>query len=209
MADKIPIRVQHRRKNASAWRSSSEILLAGELGVESDTGKVKVGDGTSRYSSLQYLTGPKGDQGDIGPRGVPGPQGPRGFAGETGRRGEKGDSVTVQSSRQLSNGNTQIMFSDGNTAEIQKGKDGAVQIDHLNKEQLRFVLRDLVKDVNPEIVQQLQTKIEQLERKVAVLEEHDGKFKDARTERWHRIGIYPNGQLPSNTDNLLAIEQEG
>ena len=92
MADKIPIRVQHRRKSASSWRSSSEILLAGELGVESDTGKVKVGDGTSRFSSLQYLTGPKGEQGDTGPRGVPGPQGPRGNAGPPGPRGATGDS---------------------------------------------------------------------------------------------------------------------
>lgn len=149
MADKIPIRVQHRRKSASDWQNSEEILLDGELGVESDTGKVKVGDGTSRYTDLNYLTGPKGEKGDTGPRGNPGPQGqtgprgergPQGQTGETGPRGEKGDSVTVQSAQQLDNGNTQITFSDGFTAELQKGQDGTVSLEGLSNEQIRTAL---------------------------------------------------------------------
>lgn len=174
MAEKIPIRVQHRRKSASDWQNSEEILLAGELGVESDTGKVKVGDGTNRFSSLQYLTGPKGEQGETGPRGNPGPQGPRGntgppgpkgatgergpqgqtgergergpqgATGETGPRGEKGDSVTVQSTQQLDNGTTQITFSDGNTVEVQKGQDGSVRFENLSNEQLRELLSDIL-----------------------------------------------------------------
>lgn len=146
MADKIPIRVQHRRKSASSWRSSSEILLAGELGVESDTGKVKVGDGTSRFSSLQYLTGPKGDQGDTGPRGVPGPQGPRGNVGPPGPKGDTGERLTVRSSRRLSNGNTQIVFSDGNTAEVEKGQDGTVSLEGLSNEQIRRALGSVLND---------------------------------------------------------------
>lgn len=174
MAEKIPIRVQHRRKSASDWQNSEEILLVGELGVESDTGKVKVGDGTNRFSRLQYLTGPKGEQGDTGPRGNPGPQGPRGNTGppgprgatgergpegntgprgergpqgqtgETGPRGEKGDSVTVQSAQWLDNGNTQITFSDGFTAEVQKGQDGSVRFENLSNEQLRELLSDIL-----------------------------------------------------------------
>lgn len=128
MAEKIPIRVQHRRKSASDWQNSEEILLAGELGVESDTGKVKVGDGTNRFSSLQYLTGPKGEQ------------------GETGPRGEKGDSVTVQSAQQLDNGNTQLTFSDGFTAEVQKGQDGTVSLEGLSNEQIRTALSGVLDD---------------------------------------------------------------
>ena len=176
MADKIPIRVQHRRKSASDWQNSEEILLAGELGVESDTGKVKVGDGTSRYTDLQYLTGPKGEQGDQGPRGNPGPQGPRGNTGppgprgatgdrgpqgntgprgergpqgqtgDVGPRGEKGDSVTVQSTQWLDNGNTQITFSDGNIAEVQKGRDGTVSLEGLSNEQLRTALSSVLEE---------------------------------------------------------------
>lgn len=146
MAEKIPIRVQHRRKSASDWQNSEEILLDGELGVESDTGKVKVGDGTSRYTDLNYLTGPKGEQGDTGPRGVPGPQGPRGNAGPPGPKGETGDRLTVRSSRQLSNGNTQITFSDGNTAEVQKGQDGTVSLEGLSNEQIRTALSSVLDD---------------------------------------------------------------
>ena len=72
MTETIPVRVQHKRMSASDWASSTLVLLDGELGVESDTGKVKVGNGTDRFSDLQYLTGPKGDRGE---RGEQGPQG--------------------------------------------------------------------------------------------------------------------------------------
>lgn len=107
MTETIPVRVQHKRMSASDWASSSLVLLDGELGVESDTGKVKVGNGRDRFSALQYLTGPKGDRGEIGPRGADGvmrfealtneqreslrgPQGNTGPAGPAGPRGPEG-----------------------------------------------------------------------------------------------------------------------
>ena len=34
-------RVQHKRMSASDWANSSLVLLDGELGVESDTGKLR------------------------------------------------------------------------------------------------------------------------------------------------------------------------
>lgn len=90
MADTIPVRVQHKRMTAAQWRASSVILLAGELGVESDTGFVKVGDGSSRFTSLKYLTGPKGDKGDRGETGATGATGPRGATGDRGLQGPQG-----------------------------------------------------------------------------------------------------------------------
>lgn len=90
MTETIPIRVQHKRMTASEWADSSIILLDGELGVESDTGKVKVGNGRDRFSSLQYLTGPKGDRGERGPKGADGARGAQGPAGPAGPRGENG-----------------------------------------------------------------------------------------------------------------------
>ena len=66
MTETIPIRVQHKRMTASEWADSSLILLDGELGVESDTGRIKVGNGHDLYSALLYLTGPKGDKGERG-----------------------------------------------------------------------------------------------------------------------------------------------
>ena len=104
MTERISVRVQHKRMSASDWASSSLILLDGELGVESDTGKVKVGNGRDRFSALQYLTGPKGDRGEIGPRGADGVmrfealtseqkeslRGPQGPTGQTGPQGNTG-----------------------------------------------------------------------------------------------------------------------
>lgn len=105
MTETIPVRVQHKRMSASDWASSSLILLDGELGVESDTGKVKVGNGRDRFSALQYLTGPKGDRGDrgeTGPRGADGVmrfealtseqrESLRGLQGSTGQTGPQGN----------------------------------------------------------------------------------------------------------------------
>ena len=96
MTETIPIRVQHKRMPASDWANSPLILLDGELGVESDTGKVKVGNGRDRFSALQYLTGPKGDRGERGEQGpkgadgVQGPIGPQGVQGERGQDGQAG-----------------------------------------------------------------------------------------------------------------------
>ena len=107
MTETIPVRVQHKRMSASDWASSGLILLDGELGVESDTGNVKVGNGRDRFSALQYLTGPKGDRGERGeqgPRGADGVmrfenltsqqreslRGPQGVQGERGQQGLQG-----------------------------------------------------------------------------------------------------------------------
>lgn len=75
MTETIPIRVQHKRMTASEWADSSLILLDGELGVESDTGRIKVGNGHDLYSALLYLTGPKGERGERGPEGPKGADG--------------------------------------------------------------------------------------------------------------------------------------
>lgn len=72
MTETIPVRVQHKRMSARDWASSPLVLLDGELGIESDTGKVKVGNGRDRFSALQYLTGPKGERGETGPQGADG-----------------------------------------------------------------------------------------------------------------------------------------
>ena len=120
MTETIPIRVQHKRMTASEWADSSLVLLDGEIGVESDTGRIKVGNGHDLYSALLYLTGPKGDKGERGetgpkgadgvlrfedltsqqkeslrgaqgPAGPIGPQGPTGQAGPQGLKGEAGE----------------------------------------------------------------------------------------------------------------------
>lgn len=50
------ISVQFRRDTAANWTSNDPTLLAGELGYESDTKKVKIGDGSTAWTSLAYVT---------------------------------------------------------------------------------------------------------------------------------------------------------
>jgi len=51
MADLIQI----RRDTASNWTSANTVLAQGELGAETDTSKIKIGDGSTAWSSLGYL----------------------------------------------------------------------------------------------------------------------------------------------------------
>lgn len=66
MVEKINIKVQHRRQTSEQWATSREILLDGEIGVETDTHLLKIGNGTSRFSELPYLRGEKGAKGEQG-----------------------------------------------------------------------------------------------------------------------------------------------
>jgi len=49
-------RMQQRRGTASQWTIADPVLAAGEIGVESDTAKFKIGDGVNAWSNLDYLT---------------------------------------------------------------------------------------------------------------------------------------------------------
>ena len=46
--------IQNRRDTASNWSSVNPTLAQGELGLETDTRKIKVGDGTTAWDSLVY-----------------------------------------------------------------------------------------------------------------------------------------------------------
>lgn len=48
-------RIQIRRGAAADWTSANPVLYAGEFGYESDTGKYKLGDGSTAWTSLAYL----------------------------------------------------------------------------------------------------------------------------------------------------------
>lgn len=47
--------IQLRRDTASNWTSANTVLAEGELGIETDTLKIKAGDGSTAWSSLSYL----------------------------------------------------------------------------------------------------------------------------------------------------------
>jgi hypothetical protein len=53
----VPIRLKLRQDTAANWTSVNPTLLAGELGRESDTGKVKIGTGSAAWTALAYMPG--------------------------------------------------------------------------------------------------------------------------------------------------------
>jgi len=50
----MALQIQIRRDTAANWTSVNPILAQGEIGYELDTGKVKIGDGTTAWTSLVY-----------------------------------------------------------------------------------------------------------------------------------------------------------
>lgn len=64
-------RILLRRDTSENWITADTILLEGEPGYETDTGKLKIGDGSSAWTSLDYYggTGATGSQGPMGPTG--------------------------------------------------------------------------------------------------------------------------------------------
>ncbi len=105
---------QFRRSTASEWTNVNPLLLSGELGLETDTHFIKIGDGVNNWNSLPYAnigpqgfqgiagatgpqgfglqgaTGPQGIQGSIGATGAQGTQGSTGITGATGSQGPQG-----------------------------------------------------------------------------------------------------------------------
>jgi hypothetical protein len=47
--------IQIRRDTATNWTSANPTLAQGELGLETDTSKIKAGDGSTAWTSLGYL----------------------------------------------------------------------------------------------------------------------------------------------------------
>jgi hypothetical protein len=86
------VQLQLRRGTSTQWTASQNILAAGEMGYETDTQKIKVGDGINLWTALPYIN--KGDPGTPGtpgsPGGATGATGPVGAIGSTGPIGPSG-----------------------------------------------------------------------------------------------------------------------
>lgn len=53
----MSITMQQKRGTASQWSTANPTLLAGEIGFETDTNKIKVGDGSTAWNNLDYIAG--------------------------------------------------------------------------------------------------------------------------------------------------------
>lgn len=81
--------VQFRRGTSTEWTTLNPILSVGEIGVELDTRKFKIGDDSSPWNSLPYAGNP-GNPGAPGVDGTDGIDGTDGEKGDTGPKGERG-----------------------------------------------------------------------------------------------------------------------
>jgi len=90
------IQLQFRRGTAAQWTSANPTLAAGEMGIETDTSRFKVGTGALAWLSLPYggIEGPTGNTGPTGATGSTGAPstitGPTGQTGPTGAQGTNG-----------------------------------------------------------------------------------------------------------------------
>ena len=50
-------KILFRRDPAASWTSENPVLSAGEVGLETDTGKIKIGNGSSVWTALSYFVG--------------------------------------------------------------------------------------------------------------------------------------------------------
>jgi len=51
-------RIQLKRSTAASWTSNNPVLYVGEIGFETDTNKLKIGDGSTAWTSLSYTSVP-------------------------------------------------------------------------------------------------------------------------------------------------------
>lgn len=51
-------KIQSRIDTSENWSNKNPVLLAGEIGIESDTYRLKAGDGSTSWNNLPYLRGP-------------------------------------------------------------------------------------------------------------------------------------------------------
>lgn len=57
MAQVIKTTFKFRRNTAEYWKSTNPVLADGEPCFELDTGKLKIGNGTTAYNDLKYING--------------------------------------------------------------------------------------------------------------------------------------------------------
>lgn len=79
------IQFQLRRGTAAEWSSANPVLAVAEMGVETDTKKFKIGDGTTVWNSLAYggLSGMSGFSGASGFSGYSGSAGGASLTNDT------------------------------------------------------------------------------------------------------------------------------
>jgi len=56
----MAVKIQLRRGLAADWTSANPTLMEGELAIETDTARYKIGNGSTAWNSLSYSSLPSG-----------------------------------------------------------------------------------------------------------------------------------------------------
>lgn len=65
MSKTVKVQITLREDSSSVWEKLNPILKKAEFGYESNTGKLKIGDGVTTWNSLSYLIGERVPEGAI------------------------------------------------------------------------------------------------------------------------------------------------
>ena len=60
MSKELSVRIRNKIDTSANWATNNPVLLNGEIGIESDTNKIKVGNGTTNWNNLEYISGGTG-----------------------------------------------------------------------------------------------------------------------------------------------------
>jgi hypothetical protein len=78
----VAYRIIFRQDLSQNWQANNPLLLSGEMGYETDTNQLKLGNGVDVWNSLEYFKpGPTGPTGSFVWSEVPGSTGSTGVAG--------------------------------------------------------------------------------------------------------------------------------
>lgn len=55
MAKEVIAKIKNRADGSANWSNTNPVLEIGELGLETDTNKIKFGDGITTWNSLAYF----------------------------------------------------------------------------------------------------------------------------------------------------------
>ena len=134
--------IQIRRDTAANWTSANPTLAQGELGVETDTDKVKIGDGSTAWTSLGYLI-------DTG-----------GYLLASNNLSDLASSATALTNLGLTATATELNYTDGVTSSIQTQLDSKGTVSSLSDLSITATATELnyVDGVTSDIQTQLDAK---------------------------------------------------
>ncbi|MGX7349992.1 hyaluronate lyase N-terminal domain-containing protein [Dolosicoccus paucivorans] len=126
MKETINARITVAQKTEDEWLESDVVLLAGEIGVASDTQVIKVGNGEDVWKDLKSH---QGEQGLQGLRGLTGSTGARGATGAKGDKGEAGSVIyRYVNSPEARVGIDYFLSDDGRLGRVVQMKDGRITL---------------------------------------------------------------------------------